>query len=1201
MSVKNNIKNAILNFGNDNFFENSIELFKTLGYKSTRRIDLPTKEDFKNFVLQREFNEDKVLYTEWKNAEFLFELRTNELNTNDRNITTDMVDNTAIEAYWFVAIELSGTNYTKKQLSDITREINKQRPMPVFILFKYADKLTFSIIDRRLNKTDETKDVLEKIVLIKDININHTHRAHIDILSSIAFENLNVDSFAELHKNWLKALSVSELNKKFYTELSNWFFWTMDTCQLSKDNTVKDNVMFGIRMVTRIIFDWFIKEKGLVSEKVFDKQTYLDLLKPEYKEQGDLYYKVVLQNLFFGCLSKPMDRREFRSEDRFQGKNTGYDVNNLFRYAKYLNNPQEVVEMFKDIPFLNGGLFECTDDKRNGKYIDCFTDNDSRNFLKISDDIFFMEDEKIVDLSSHFDGNKGYKNAKVRGLFPILNSYKFTIDETTPVEEEIALDPELLGRVFENLLAAHNPETKTTARKSTGSYYTPREIVDYMCEQSLINYLKTKVEHLSIVDLDDKLEELLSYSETHSFSEFEVDELIKSVNEVKILDPACGSGAFPMGLLHKLVHILSKLDPHNLKWKESQIEKASQIDDIEAREEAIKIIEKQFNDNEMDYSRKLYLIQNCIFGVDIQPIATQISRLRFFISLIVDETPNQDRNNNMGILALPNLETKFVAANTLIDLPQNNLFSTFPTIVKLREELEKVRAMHFRANSSRKKTEIQNKDNEIRMKIKQESITMGATFESAAKLADWSPYDKDYSSDWFNPKWMFNVEKFDIVIANPPYVEFKNLPQSTKDLLKNYQTTNGKYDLYVPFIERGLELLLNEGQLNYICPTRFMTRDYGASLRKLINNDYCLNSIVDFSDIQIFDNAMTYTGLFMISKEVKDSKFKYSKFKSNINNSSLLSEILHNPNNYKNYIECNNYDISYLKNDSWYFHNQENENLLLKIKNKTNSLKECTDGIYQGIATGKDEVFMITKSEIDNYKITDKYIHKILKGKDISTYIINWSNKYVIYPYTENGKVIDEEIIKITDPGLYNYLLDNREKLKGRSYFDKSPKKWYELWNQRNLLRFKQVKIITLDNASKNSFAIDTDNYTGTTTTYSLILKDKAIENYHYVLAVLNSSLMNYYHKNNTIPQAGGFYRYQAIFINDLPIKIVDQKIKTKFSNKIKQLLNNIDNKEILLDIDVMVYKLYELTYDEIKTIDNEFSMSEAEYNSYQI
>ena len=899
MSVKNNIKNAILNFENDNFFENSIELFKTLGYKSTRRIDLPTKEDFKNFILQREFNEDKVLYSEWKNAEFLFELRTNELNTDEKSITTDMVDNTAIEAYWFVAIELSGNNYTKKQLSDIAREINKQRPMPVFILFKYADKLTFAIIDRRLNKTDDSKDVLEKIVLIKDIEIHNTHRAHIDILSSIAFENLNVSSFAELHKNWLKALSVSELNKKFYTELSNWFFWTMDTCQLSKDNSHKDNIMFGIRMVTRIIFDWFIKEKGLLSEKIFDKQTYLDLLKPEYKGQGDLYYKVILQNLFFGCLSKPMDRREFRSEDRFQGKNTGYDVNNLFRYAKYLNNPQDVVNMFKDIPFLNGGLFECTDDKRNGKYIDCFTDNDSKNFLKISDDIFFLEEPIIVDLSAHFNGNKNYKNAKVRGLFSILNSYKFTIDETTPVEEEIALDPELLGRVFENLLAAHNPETKTTARKSTGSYYTPREIVDYMCEQSLINYLKTRVECLNIENIDDKLEELLSYSENHSFIESEVDELIKAVNEVKILDPACGSGAFPMGLLHKLVHVLSKLDPHNKKWKDSQIEKANQIDDLEAREEAIKIIEEQFNDNEMDYSRKLYLIQNCIFGVDIQPIATQISRLRFFISLIVDEKPNKSKPN-MGILALPNLETKFVAANTLIDLPQNNLFSTFPTIVKLREDLEKVRAMHFRANSSRKKTEIQNKDNELRMRIKQESLTMGATFESAAKLADWSPYDKDYSSEWFNAKWMFNIDKFDIVIGNPPYLESRN--KSFTDEMKNNNllATKNRWgelstyfsrgcDLLIYFFELSLYLLKENGINTFITQNAWLDTEYGKNFQTFLSKTTDILGIID-SDYKYFDssdgpNINTIITFFKNSPQ-KTDKLKFSRCKANFNSVS---------------------------------------------------------------------------------------------------------------------------------------------------------------------------------------------------------------------------------------------------------------------------------------------------------------------------
>lgn len=1208
---KADIQNDILKFLQDNLLQNSLRLFKTLGYTTERQYKVNSNEHFKEQFLLNALNEDKALYTEWKNVQFLFELQPNDLNSDETEITGGRVGDKDIEAYWFYAIELKGDSYTKKQLSDITREINKVRTIPAFILFKYADKLTLSIIDRRLHKRNSNKDVLEKVVLIKDININDPHRAHIDILEDLSFEKIkskyNVSDFVGLHENWLRTLSISELNKEFYKELSNWFFWAVDNCQMSKNNDHLINVMFCIRMVTRIIFNWFIKEKGLVSEKIFDKQTYLNLLKPEYREQGDLYYKTILQNLFFGCLSMPMEERRFRNKTGgAYGQNGDRNVNIYYRYEKYFNNSQDFINLVSDIPFINGGLFECLDDKDNVDkdgdpiLIDCFTDYDKenpkyKNFLNIPDDIFFMENEKSVDISAHFDGESKYKNAQVKGLFAILNKYKFTIDETTPIEEEIALDPELLGRVFENLLAAHNPETKTSARKSTGSYYTPREIVDYMCEQSLINYLKTKVESLNIENIDNKLEQLMSYSEIQPFQkEEEVDELIKAVNEVKILDPACGSGAFPMGLLHKLVHVLSKLDPHNEKWKAEQLKN---ITDPVIRQE----MEDAFKENNLDYSRKLYLIQNCIYGVDIQPMATQISRLRFFISLIVDEKVDKDKDN-MGIYALPNLETKFVAANTLIGLDAQEEHSLFASDLKsLKDELSECRKEYFNARKREKKNTLRKRDKELREKIIKKAEDMHFEVEKTAKLVSWNPYAKDKKSEWFDPKWMFNVEKFDIVIANPPYVEFKNLPQSTKDLLKNYQTTNGKYDLYVPFIERGLELLLNEGQLNYICPTRFMTRDYGASLRKLINNDYCLNSIVDFSDIQIFDNAMTYTGLFMISKEIKDSKFKYSKFKSNINNSSLLSEILHNPNNYKNYIECNNYDISYLKNDSWYFHNQENENLLLKIKNKTNSLKECTDGIYQGIATGKDEVFMITKSEIDNYKITDKYIHKILKGKDISTYIINWSNKYVIYPYTENGKVIDEEIIKITDPGLYNYLLDNREKLKGRSYFDKSPKKWYELWNQRNLLRFKQVKIITLDNASKNSFAIDTDNYTGTTTTYSLILKDKAIENYHYVLAVLNSSLMNYYHKNNTIPQAGGFYRYQAIFINDLPIKIVDQKIKTKFSNKIKQLLNNIDNKEILLDIDVMVYKLYELTYDEIKTIDPNFSMSEQDYNNYKL
>ena len=1218
--TKTELRNNILNFSQNNLLENSLNLFSTLGYKTKRQVQVSSVDDFKNRFFKNTLNEEKALYSDWKEVQFLFELQPNDLNSEETEITGGKSVDKIIEAYWFIAIELSGNTYTKKQLSDITREINKQIAVPVFILFKYTDKLTFSIIDRRLNKKDDNKDVLEKVVLIKDINFNDPHRAHIEILNDISFENLNISNFVDLHLNWLKALSVSELNKRFYTELSNWFFWTMDKCQLSKENNHKDNIMFGIRMVTRIIFDWFIKEKGLLSENIFDKQTYLDLLKPEYKEQGDLYYKVVLQNLFFGCLSKPMDRREFRSEDRFQGKNTGYDVNNLFRYAKYLNNPQDIVNMFKDIPFLNGGLFECTDDKRNGKYIDCFTDNDSKNFLKISDDIFFMEDEISVDLSSHFDGNNSYKNVKVRGLFPILNKYKFTIDETTPVEEEIALDPELLGRVFENLLAAHNPETKTTARKSTGSYYTPREIVDYMCEQSLINYLKTKVESLNIENIDDKLEELLSYSEQHSFNETEVDELIKAVNDVKILDPACGSGAFPMGLLHKLVHVLSKLDPHNQKWKNSQIDKANLIDDYEAREEAVKIIEQQFNDNEMDYSRKLYLIQNCIFGVDIQPMATQISRLRFFISLIVDEKPDKSKPN-MGILALPNLETKFVAANTLIDLPQDNLFSTFPTIVALREELEKVRAMHFRANSSKKKTEIQNKDEMLRQKIREESVILGATLESARALAEWSPYDKDHSSEWFNPKWMFNVDKFDIVIGNPPYIK-EATDKTVFNELKNSKYYQGKMDLWYFFGCLGIDLLKEGGIETFIATNNWVTNDGASILRNKIIKDSTIINFIDFGDYKIFETASIQTMVYVIQKRESNSTYKimYSKLLGDkeedlknllSNNSIIKTDKYIRKIAYINPIELENKYITFETKEQNDFFNKVKRNKQYLLKNEVYSgIDVLQDFLNEknALKLGSnfnigDGVFVINKQELESLNLTKEelaYIKPYYTTKEIYRYNVSSQNKFWII-YTDSSF---KDIKKI----------DNYPNLK--KHLDKfasimtSVNKPYGLHRSREQFIFENEKILVVRKCNKPCFS-----YVGFDSFVSrayLIIKTNRFNN-KYLTGLLNSKLVAHWLKNKGKIQGDNFQVDKEPVLG-IPIYVPNNSEDNNIANivdNITDIINTndyVDNiqkqqtvKEYENKIDVMVYKLYDLTFDEVKTVDPNFSMSKQDYNNYEL
>ena len=346
-------------------------------------------------------------------------------------------------------------------------------------------------------------------------------------------------------------------------------------------------------------------------------------------------------------------------------------------------------------------------------------------------ELFFSEPQ-AVNLNAVYDTkNRRYT---VRGLIHILNRYKFTIAENTPIEEEVALDPELLGQVFENLLAAFNPETGTTARKQTGSFYTPREIVNYMVDESLIAYLKNTVRSRETIHCpsETKLRHLLSYNdEPHQFTDTEVEHLINAIDTLKILDPACGSGAFPMGILHKLVFLLSKLDPRNAQWRQRQIDRvqntiteAEKIDDSVIRESTIDELEGEidsineaFERNALDYGRKLYLIENCIYGVDIQPIATQIAKLRFFISLIVEQKIDDTRENR-GVRPLPNLETKFVAANTLLDVEKPAQMSLRnPEIDTKEQALEEVRRRHFTARTPKTKDRYRQRDAELRAEI----------------------------------------------------------------------------------------------------------------------------------------------------------------------------------------------------------------------------------------------------------------------------------------------------------------------------------------------------------------------------------------------------------------------------------------------------------------------------------------------------
>lgn len=776
---KQKIDAALQGFAKAPLKNAALGLFSVLGYESEKTLDLKpgNLKGFQSaFDPERKLNAKQALTDDWVEAELLFQLTADELGPRMQQglaFSAGRVDNAVIESYLVFALRLKQAHYTRSQLAGIAREINKLLPMPAMLLFRHGDALSFAVVNRRLGKRDTTRDVLEKVTLIRDISITSPHRGHVEILFDLTLGELQTihkfTTFVGLHHAWAATLDSAELNKRFYREVANWYFWALQNVRFpqgaGKDVEVR-NATSVIRLITRLIFVWFIKEKGLVSESLFRLREVEGLLK-NFDPAESTYYKAILQNLFFATLNTEMDasgkpsQRTFRKRTKQKsGRDQHYMVHNVYRYEDHFRDSKAALTLFAGTPFLNGGLFECldkrtgTDDKPVDVRIDGFSDRDD-NPVSVPNFLFFGPEQE-VDLNEVY-GTKN-KRYKAQGLVNILNRYKFTVHENTPVEEEVALDPELLGRVFENLLASYNPETSTTARKQTGSFYTPREIVNYMVDEALIAYLETSLspeggatkpgskplnEALALgtgtgdlafsvqeapahqrlmpkkdvpAEINGRLRHLLAYNdEPHRFNPAEAKHLIQIIDRMTILDPACGSGAFPMGVLHKLVFLLGRLDPGNKQWKARQIERvqalkrdAGGIPDAAFRERALADLEAQeasieeaFERNELDYGRKLFLIENCIFGVDIQPVAVQIAKLRFFISLIVDQRID-DARENRGVRPLPNLETRFVAANTLVGIerPAQAMLRN-PDIDEKERELKSVRERYFTARTPR--------------------------------------------------------------------------------------------------------------------------------------------------------------------------------------------------------------------------------------------------------------------------------------------------------------------------------------------------------------------------------------------------------------------------------------------------------------------------------------------------------------------
>ena len=1043
------------------------------------------------------------------------------------------------------------------------------------VLFKLGEKLSLAVINRRLHKKDAEKDVLEKVTLIKDINIPKPHRAHIEILFDLTIEELRqvhkFTNFVELHEAWKKTLDTKELNKRFYKELSNWYFWAIKEvyfpgapfqamlgANAATDPQVREhNAKNLIRLLTRLLFVWFVKEKNLVPDQLFDKRFIKDSLLNGFDPaktstfddhaKASRYYRAVLQNLFFASLNQVVGKREFRKQGQHM------NVTNLMRYESYFKDPQAFVALIDNVvPFMNGGLFECLDKpdpQKKGKqggeviiYEDGFSDR-ADNTLCVPDYIFFSNGEH-ADLSSELDDKK-QSNVTVRGLINILNDYKFTVTENTPIEEDIALDPELLGRVFENLLASYNPETKTTARKQTGSFYTPREIVDYMVDESLKAYLKQKlvaVSGMKAEDADVGLNILFSYTEKeHAFNNDEKHVLIEAIDACKVLDPACGSGAFPMGILHKLVLILHKLDPDNVLWREQQrqnaikeTENAFRIGNQEERDNRLKDISDVFENNAGDFGRKLYLIESCIYGVDIQPIATQISKLRFFISLIVDQQSNTDKAHNYGVIPLPNLESKFVAANSLIGLKkpehQINCFDN-QAVKNIEEQIQQVRHKLFSAKTPATKRRLREEYDALRKQLRDLLIKNGLGNDTAHQLSAWDPYDQNASSPFFDMEWMFGIENgFDICIGNPPYgVSIKG---EDREKIISFLSNVPDFEIYYFFIQIAHQVLKKGGINSYIIPNTFLFNVFAAKFRIDLLLRWEIKLILDCTSFKIFDAATIYNVITVFIKNTSNNKLAGYKVTTNaLSFSGLINE-----------------DTVYIpqaqllsSNKNWgliFKLTNEVLHLISVIREKSIELSELFPEYSQGLIAYdkyRGQSTDVIKNRVYHFNNYKTGLKRWLWGEDVCRYSFSWNGKeWIDYctgianprnpKFFQGSRVLIREI---TNPTIYCAYTDEEY------YHDPSV-------------------IVVLD----NGFMVK------------------------YLLCVLNSKLASFYHFNSS-PKAtkGAFPKILIDDIKSFPLKAISQQIKEVFDRLSDYVVFLIKTKtkvpyfEEL--IDALVFELY--------------------------
>jgi adenine-specific DNA-methyltransferase len=1004
--------------------------------------------------------------------------------------------------------------YNRVGVNDLLKNhILKDALKGAFVTFHYEEKCNksewrFSFISKfgsdYFTEVESKETNPKKYTYI--FGTSEEHRTALERLYNLEQSRFRLEDFFE-------AFNVEPVSNNFFKEYKNFyqdFVFHISNDKKSKaifeqektDDVEKDIRNFVKRLLGRLVFLYFLQKKywlGATNKNYDDGDTnFLFNLFNHNSESRDQFYNKWLSKLFFNALNTAN-----RTNDSFELPNG----NNVW------------------VPFLNGGLFEEHQEPERHREI---------QFPPI-----------LFDL-----------------LFKFFNSHNFTIYENSPEDHTVAVDPEMLGHIFENLLEDN---------KDKGAFYTPKEIVHYMTQESLIEYLKTHLTHSR-----EAIENLIKKHTTDDFTRDELKTVETLIDKVKICDPAIGSGAFPMGLLQEIFALkaLIHYEMGYSVWSPAKI--------------------------------KQDIIQNSIYGVDLEEGAVDIARLRFWLSLVVDEpTPKP----------LPNLDYKIMQGNSLLesydgvdlsnvdlfDSPKDHHITLFeeprenygfsddikqlmndyfnPNNYELKQQIHKKidkKVTEFidkclegyenrllielagAKQTLKRKIELKQKTDAIEKEINRIENQLNNKSDARNKLVEFElKQERPYFLWHLYFADVFENGGFDIVIGNPPYIEFKKINSYEKEKYGTYKTASRKYDVFGLFIELSKNILRNGGIHSYINPTTFLMKDFGEPIRELVRDDFEIKEIFDFSDYQIFNTAITYTGIFIFKKnKISNYNFYYQK----LNGKNIVKDRTKLFENKKNNIfkDVSNINNSKLDEKSWVFGSSQESTLMDLIKSNNKDLKYYSKFTFQGIATGKDEVFFLKEDEIKKLNLEREILIPIFKGKDINKYNSKWGGTYIIYPYNkESNQVISESDLKNEYPNIYNYLLSKRDLLKGRGYFDKSNKLWYELWCERNFEKFQQKKIVNAEIAPENRFQINSNGYLGNTKIFSTVLKEEWSNKYFMLLAILNSKLMNYYHKRIASPKAGGFFDYKTQYIQNYPITFSEDLLLFDTLVSIELLLKN--------------------------------------------